>query len=243
MHPLHPHTPMIWDYFMYILCMSFLSCVLAYLIGSIPFGLLLGKAFGAGDIRKIGSGNIGATNMLRTGKKGLAAATLLLDGLKGTFAVWLCHRDIFGMDYHKFIPTPPLPIAHGSLQFHQEVTLASPLYLYFCAIAAVLGHIYPIWLNFKGGKGVATTLGVYFALQPLVGLITVIIWLITFILTKYSSLAAITSIALSPLVGLFICHDAPFAVTALALAIIVIAKHKDNIIRLRAGTESSWRKA
>ena len=180
---------------------------LAYLLGSIPFGLVLTRLFGAGDLRKIGSGNIGATNVLRTGRKGLAAATLILDGGKGAVAVGLA-------DY-----------------------FAGPDAAVIAAGASVLGHLFPIWLRFKGGKGVATTLGVLLAVAWPVGVVACLTWLLIAFTLKYSSLAALVAIGLSPVVAWGLA-DAPRAILALVLAVLVFARHHENIRRLASGTES-----
>jgi glycerol-3-phosphate acyltransferase PlsY len=180
---------------------------LAYLLGSIPFGLLLTRLFGAGDLRKIGSGNIGATNVLRTGRKGLAAATLILDGGKGAVAVGLA-------DY-----------------------FAGPDAAIVAAGAAVLGHLFPVWLGFKGGKGVATTLGVLLAIAWPVGVVACLTWLLIAVALKYSSLAALVAIGISPVVALFLA-DEPRAILALFLAVLVFIRHHENIRRLASGSES-----
>jgi len=183
------------------------TIVLAYLLGSIPFGLVLTRLTGAGDIRKIGSGNIGATNVLRTGRKGLAAATLILDGGKGAVAVGLA-------DY-----------------------FAGPDAAVIAAGASVLGHLFPIWLKFKGGKGVATTLGVLLAIAWPVGVIACLTWLLIAFTMKYSSLAALVAIGISPIVAWFLA-DEPRAILALFLAVLVFIRHHENISRLASGTES-----
>jgi glycerol-3-phosphate acyltransferase PlsY len=182
------------------------TILLAYLLGSIPFGLVLARLFGAGDIRKIGSGNIGATNVLRTGRKGLAAATLILDGGKGAVAVAIADR--FGPDV--------AVIAAG---------------------AAVFGHLFPVWLRFKGGKGVATTLGVLLAIAWPVGVIACLTWLIVAFTLRYSSLAALVAIGVSPLVAWGLADPARAAL-ALGMAVLVFARHHENIRRLVSGTES-----
>jgi glycerol-3-phosphate acyltransferase PlsY len=181
-------------------------CILGYLLGSIPFGLLLTKVAGLGDIRGIGSGNIGATNVLRTGRKGLAAATLLLDGLKGAVAV-LVARALAG----------------------QDVALLAGL-------AAVLGHLFPVWLGFKGGKGVATSLGVLLAIAWPVGVAACLTWLLVALLTRYSSLAALSALILAPA---YATLWATPAVTALAVALggLAIVQHRANIRRLWQGSE------
>ncbi|MCE2920965.1 MAG: glycerol-3-phosphate 1-O-acyltransferase PlsY [Roseomonas sp.] len=176
-----------------------------YLIGSIPFGLLLTKAAGLGDIRKVGSGNIGATNVLRTGRKGLAAATLILDGLKGAVAVLLA-RYLLG---------------------DQDLVVGT---------AAVLGHLFPVWLGFRGGKGVATGLGVLLAASWPVGLACCAVWLLAAKFLKMSSAAALTAFAAAPLFAL-VLSSADHALMALLIAVLVFWRHEANIRRLLAGTE------
>jgi len=176
-----------------------------YLLGSIPFGLILTRYAGLGDVRAIGSGNIGATNVLRTGRKGLAAATLLGDALKGTLAVLLAGR--FGL----------------------EAALVAGL-------GAFLGHLFPVWLGFKGGKGVATFLGVLLALSPLGLLAFAAIWLGLAFTLKYSSLAALAASGLTPLV-LWALGQPAVAMLFLLLAVLLWWKHAPNIRRLIDGTE------
>jgi acyl phosphate:glycerol-3-phosphate acyltransferase len=187
-----------------------LAAALAYLLGSIPFGLVLTRLAGYGDIRRIGSGNIGATNVLRTGSKGLAALTMLLDLAKGAVAVLIARR--FGPD--------------------------------MAAVAAVfvfLGHLYPVWLGFKGGKGVATAGGVVLAYAWPVGLAALATWLAVAVATRYSSLAALTACALAPLYTWLITRDMRTTEVILALAVIVILRHHANIRRLLRGEESRIR--
>jgi len=181
-------------------------CVLGYLFGSVPFGLLLTKVAGLGDIRGIGSGNIGATNVLRTGRKGLAVATLLLDGLKGAAAV-LVAQALVGDD----------------------IALLAGL-------AAVLGHLFPVWLGFKGGKGVATGLGVLIAAAWPVGLVACVVWLVVAAASRRSSLAALASFASAPIVAL-ILEDFSVVKLAFTIAVLVFVRHQANIRRLIAGTE------
>ncbi|WP_264047027.1 glycerol-3-phosphate 1-O-acyltransferase PlsY [Methylobacterium flocculans] len=176
-----------------------------YLLGSIPFGLILTRIAGLGDVRAIGSGNIGATNVLRTGRKGLAAATLLGDALKGTAAVLIAGR--FGL----------------------EAALVAGL-------GAFLGHLFPVWLGFKGGKGVATFLGVLLALSPLGLLAFAAIWLGLAFTLKYSSLAALAASALTPVV-LWGLGQPSVAFLFLLLAALLWWKHAPNIRRLLDGTE------
>jgi glycerol-3-phosphate acyltransferase PlsY len=184
--------------------------VAAYFIGSIPFGLILTEIAGFGDVRKIGSGNIGATNVLRTGNKALAAATLLLDGGKGAAAV-LVARYLYG---------PEAAIIAGG--------------------AALLGHMFPVWLRFRGGKGVATGLGVLLAIAWPVGLIACGVWLLTAVVLRYSSLAALLALAASPITAWFLA-DRQVAGLALFLAVLVWLRHRENIGRLRKGEESKIR--
>lgn len=180
--------------------------VVGYLLGSIPFGLILTKFAGKGDIRSVGSGNIGTTNVLRAGGKGLAAATLLLDVGKGALAVWLGGQHALGGD-----------ILGG--------------------MGAFLGHLFPIWLLFRGGKGVATLLGICFALQWQIGAVFALVWVGTAIATRYSSLAGLLASLAAPVVPLVMGRwDAALLLGGTAM--LVIAKHEANIRRLRAGTES-----
>ena len=184
---------------------SFAALALGYLLGSIPFGLILTKTFNAGDLRSIGSGNIGATNVLRTGNKGLAAATLLLDLAKGLLAVWLAWRWF-------------------------------PEFPGMAALGAVLGHCFPVWLKFKGGKGVATTMGVSLGLAWPLGLAYAATWLVMLAVTRISSLSGMTAAVAVPLVAWAI--GKPELVPVLgAIAVIVLVLHRQNIGRLRAGTE------
>ncbi len=182
------------------------ALLLGYLLGAIPFGLFFTWVSGAGDVRKIGSGNIGATNVLRTGKKWAAASTLLCDGLKGAVAV-IATRLLL----------PP-----GA-----EI---------FAGLGAVLGHLFPIWLSFKGGKGVATFLGVAIALYWPVGLLVAGTWLGAALIWKISSLSALIAIALSPAYFLIFGHH-DYAALALALSLLITWMHRENIARLLRGEE------
>jgi acyl phosphate:glycerol-3-phosphate acyltransferase len=191
---------------------TFLQLVLVsafgYALGSIPFGLILTRIAGLGDIRDVGSGNIGATNVLRTGNKGIAAATLLLDGLKGTIAV------IF------------------------TAALTQPTLLPLIAgLAAFIGHCFPVWLKFKGGKGVAVFFGVTFAWAWPVAILTALTWAAVAFLTRYSSLAALVAVVVSPLYYIFLGRSDVAAMAAL-LAVLVFWRHKENIDRLIKGEES-----
>jgi glycerol-3-phosphate acyltransferase PlsY len=183
-----------------------IALVVGYLLGSIPFGLILTRLSGAGDIRSVGSGNIGATNVLRTGHKGLAAATLLGDLLKGTAAVLAMRM------------------------------LAGPNAGLIAGLGAVLGHVFPVWLRFKGGKGVATFIGVLAAVSWPTALAFGAVWLAVAALTRYSSLAGLIATAFTPLlVALLVGGEAALLFSVLTL--IVWIMHRANIARLRAGTE------
>jgi glycerol-3-phosphate acyltransferase PlsY len=182
------------------------ALALGYLLGSIPFGLLFAYLSGAGDVRKIGSGNIGATNVLRTGKKWAAVATLLCDAAKGAAAVLIARHFL----------------APGA-----EI---------FAGLAAVLGHLFPVWLGFKGGKGVATYLGIAFALFWPVGLVVAATWLLVALVWRVSSLSALVAIALSP-VYFFAFGQHNYVPLAVLLAALIIFMHRENIRRLLAGEE------
>lgn len=183
-----------------------LAAVLGYLLGSVPFGVVLTRALGLGDLRKIGSGNIGATNVLRTGNKGAAAATLLLDGAKGAVAV-LIARAIAAEDAAQ--------IAGG---------------------AAFLGHLFPVWLGFRGGKGVATFLGTLIALAWPVGLAACGLWLVTAVISRISSLSALVAAAGAVVLSWALGQGQIFLLTTV-LATLVYVRHRANIERLLAGTE------
>jgi len=184
-----------------------IAFLIAYLIGAIPFGVLLTRLGGAGDLRRIGSGNIGATNVLRTGRKGLALATLLFDIAKGALPAGLAYRYL----------GPDIAVIAG--------------------LGAVVGHCFPIWLRFKGGKGVATGAGVVFALTPLVGLLVLALFALVVRLTRYVSLGSIlAAAAAAPLALVF--GQVQSAEMYVVLGIIIIAKHHGNIRRLMAGTEN-----
>ncbi|MBP1874634.1 glycerol-3-phosphate acyltransferase PlsY [Ensifer adhaerens] len=183
-----------------------LSLAFGYLLGSIPFGLILTRMAGLGDVRKIGSGNIGATNVLRTGNKKLAAATLLLDALKGTAAAAIA--SLWGVE---------AGIAAG--------------------LAAFLGHLYPVWLGFKGGKGVATYIGVLLGLVPWMVLVFAAIWLAMAKISRYSSLSALVATAVIPVV-LYLTGHEKVALLFAIMTLITWVKHRANIKRLLAGTES-----
>ncbi|MDX2143288.1 MAG: glycerol-3-phosphate 1-O-acyltransferase PlsY [Rhodospirillaceae bacterium] len=187
-----------------------LAVVVGYLFGAIPFGLVITRLAGLGDIRAIGSGNIGATNVLRTGRKDLALATLLLDGGKGAIAVILVRLLAEG--------------AHGEI-------LAL-----IAGVGAVIGHNFPVWLKFKGGKGVATTFGLFIAAVPVAGLLTCLTWAAVAAVFRYSSLSALVALALAPVYG-YILGYPMHAVAFLLLGILGWIRHRANIARLLAGSE------
>lgn len=180
---------------------------IGYMIGSIPFGVIVSRALGLGDLRKIGSGNIGATNVLRTGSKGAAVATLLLDGGKGAVAVLLA------------------------------ASLASEDAMQVAGLAAFLGHCFPIWLRFRGGKGVATFLGILLAASWPVGVAACGTWLAVAVASRYSSLAALMAAGSAPFWSVFLGSGNMF-VLCIALAVLIYIRHGSNIRRLRAGTET-----
>jgi glycerol-3-phosphate acyltransferase PlsY len=181
------------------------ALLLGYALGSVPFGLLLAKAAGKGDIRQQGSGNIGATNVLRTGSKGLAAAVLLLDAGKGFLAVWLAARLL-------------------------------PNYADTAALGAVLGHCFPVWLKLKGGKGVATTLGVCLGLGWPIGAAYAAVWLVMLAVTRISSLSGMSAAVAAPVTAV-VLEDWMLVPALVAIAVVVLVMHRANIARLRAGTE------
>lgn len=190
--------------------------VLAYLLGSLSFAVLVSRLFGLPDPRSHGSGNPGATNMLRTGRKSAAVLTLLGDMAKGWFAVWLA--------------------GHAVVQFNlvHEV-------VYGAALMVFLGHLYPVFFGFKGGKGVATALGVLVALSPLMGLVCLVTWAVVFAVTRISSLAALVAVLVAPIFAYFMIDNA--AVMALIiLALLIFWRHRANIGRLLAGQEGSFKK-
>ena len=200
-----------------MLALSFLLAAIGgYLLGSVPFGLVITKAAGLGDIRTIGSGNIGATNVLRTGRKDLALATLLLDAGKAAIALLLA-REIAGL-------------AGLEEEIQRQIGLTA-------GAAAFLGHCYPVWLNFKGGKGVATFFGVLFAGVWPLGVMAGITWLAVATISRYSSLAALCAAAIAPLAALVAQFSWAEIIFSALLAALIFWRHKANIARLRAGTE------
>lgn len=184
-----------------------LAITIGYLAGAIPFGLLLAGLFGQGDIRKIGSGNIGATNVLRTGRKDIAALTLALDAAKAGLTGWLI-QDWLGVPFG-----------------------------YVASAAALIGHCYPVWLKFKGGKGVATFFGGIFALVWPIGIVAALVWLSVAIVTKYSSLGALIACIAATAAALFFMPLGA-AIMVGVMSAIILWRHRENINRLRRGEES-----
>ena len=183
-----------------------LTAAIGYLLGSIPFGLVLTRLAGYGDIRRIGSGNIGATNVLRTGAKGIAAATLVLDLLKGAAAVMI------------------------GWQWGEAAALAA-------AAAVIVGHMFPVWLGFRGGKGGATALGIVIPLAWPIAVAGAAVWLATALAFHYSSLATLVAVVAAAVLAPFVT-DRPTDLVIIVLALLVILRHHENIRRLLAGTES-----
>jgi glycerol-3-phosphate acyltransferase PlsY len=181
--------------------------IAGYILGSIPFGMIMARVMGLGNLRDIGSGNIGATNVLRTGNKTAAALTLLFDAGKGAAIVLIAR----------------------AMAYEDAAQIAG--------LAAFIGHCFPAWLRFKGGKGVATYFGLMLALAPFIGLIAGAIWLMVAGLSRYSSLAALMAAGWTPVVASLMGYGWLFALSAV-LAVLIYVRHKDNIGRLRAGTES-----
>ena len=190
---------------------NLLLIILFYLIGSLPFALILTKLSGFGDIRNIGSGNVGATNVLRTGNKLLAIIVLSLDILKGLIPYLIIHI------------------------YFNELSLLNKIFL--CHFA-VIGHIYPIWLKFKGGKGVATYIGFLFGLNPYIAISFLLIWLVVAYMSKYSSLGSLVAIFVAPAYFIFINFNFNISIFFIYLSFVIIIKHKENIKRLINKTES-----
>lgn len=186
--------------------LTFSVIFFSYLLGSIPFGILVSKVFGLGNLRHIGSGNIGATNVLRTGNKLAALITLILDGLKGVLVVVVA----------RFIS--------------EDAAITASIFV-------IIGHIYPVWLRFSGGKGVATFIGAILALSFVTGLLVCFIWIIIALIFRYSSLSAIVSSASAP-IGIFLFYDNEALVVTLFMTVLIWYRHKDNIRRLIDGSEA-----
>ena len=206
---------MIFDH-SHLLFLSFF--LFGYFMGSIPFGLLLSKLSGLGDIRKIGSGNIGATNVLRTGNKKIALLTLILDGTKGALAIYV------------------VSISPSFIEFH--LTNNVNLFQSLVAVSAVIGHCFPIWLNFKGGKGVATGFGTIIFLNMYVGMIALLIWVSIAKLFRISSLSALISYLFIPISMFFFTSEKSFFLASVLISLICYLQHRENIKRLLNGSEA-----
>lgn len=198
------------------------AALLGYLLGSIPFGLVLTRLAGLGDIRSIGSGNIGATNVLRTGRKDIAIATLLLDGGKAALAaflaLWLAPKAAAALNLDHIEIAFPAAVAAGTFAF--------------------LGHCFPVWLGFKGGKGVATFFGLLLALDWRTGMLAAIIWLAMAYSFRFSSLAALTAAAAAPILATLVGAPEPLPIALVLVSFLIFWRHKENIRRLAAGQES-----
>lgn len=203
----------------------------AYLVGSVPFGLVIGLLLGKGDIRRVGSGNIGATNVLRAAGRGPAVATVLLDGGKGAVFAALPVLSLLG--YWKGCQDLGLPSCEQDAELRWMIYRTAALLLGF---AAVLGHIFPVWLGFRGGKGFATTLGVLLAAVPAAGAAAALAWICAAALFRISSVGALAALLVAPVAALGLYGPLPGA-AALLLSTLVVYKHRGNIARLRAGTE------
>ena len=218
---------------------TLIIAVLSYLLGSIPFGYLLVRIFRGQDVRQTGSGNIGATNVARTGSKGLAIATLLLDALKGyaavKIAVWL------GGLYSAQEAPLVLSGQESQLMGGQTIFLLAAL----AAFCAILGHMFTIWLHFRGGKGVATAVGAFAALAPLAIVVALVLFIVVVALTHYISLGSMVSAVAFPLLAWWLSpadrKTLPIILLIAASSLLIVIRHKDNIQRLFAGTEHRWR--
>lgn len=207
---------------MMTISMTFILCAIGgYLLGSIPFGLVLTKMAGYGDIRKIGSGNIGATNVLRTGNKTLALLTVLLDAFKAGIAAWAA--------YHL--------VKNNAYIFCNYITTENTVASLIAGTMGVIGHNFPVWLKFKGGKGVASAFGFILMTNWQIAVLVLITWLVMAILFKYSSLAAITAAASVPFYAFFMAEPV-YAIFYTAVALLVLVRHHTNISRLLKGQES-----
>lgn len=203
-----------------------LAIIGGYLLGSIPFGLVLTKAFGYGDIRAIGSGNIGATNVLRTGNKKLALATLVLDGAKGAIAVLISYVIVIYS-----IPACAFTTCLEGSCCNEDYDRMEALPV-IAGFFAIIGHVFPAWLKFKGGKGVATALGTFLLLNPLTGIAACGTWLLTALVTRYSSLSALVAFAAAPFFSALFNTSPAFTAMCGVVASLIFFKHRANIQRL-----------
>ena len=193
------------------------AAVFGYLLGSVPFAVIVSRAFGLADPRKVGSGNPGATNVLRSGNKTAALLTLIGDAAKGALAMWIVSFTL-------------LSVGAGD-------TPSNALVITVAGVAAFLGHVFPFTLGFKGGKGVATALGVLLMLSPLLGGIVLGVWLLTVALTRYSSLGSLAAAVASPIAAWFVLANLTGTIAASLMSVVLIVRHKTNIKNLLAGTE------
>lgn len=198
-----------------------LSSLGGYFLGSIPFGLVLTRLAGTEDIRKIGSGSIGATNVLRTGRKDLAFLTLICDAFKAGFAAWLA--------YHFIAPLPVVSFGY--------ISSANTVGALLAGSCGVIGHNYPIWLKFKGGKGVASAFGFFLVMSPTVAISAFGVWLLMAVTFRYSSLSALTAAVSVPILAFFMLSPV-YTIFYTAIAVLVIVNHHSNIVRLIKGQES-----
>ena len=220
--------------------LTLIIVAVSYLLGSIPFGYLLVRFFRGQDVRRTGSGNIGATNVARTGSKGLAIATLLLDALKGyaavKFALWLASSGRLEGSFLGGIHEQPSQTIAGDTLF---------LLAALAALCAILGHMFTVWLLFKGGKGVATAVGAFAALAPRAIVIALVLFVIVVALTRYISLGSMVAAAAFPLLVWWLNPaertTVPILFLIAASSLLIIVRHKDNIRRLLTGTENRWR--
>ena len=218
-----------------------LVAVIAYLLGSIPFGYLLLKIFRKQDVRTIGSGNIGATNVARSGAKGLGIATLVLDAFKGFVAV-IAPRMFASTGVFGFREGFTSGVTTGG-EFYWAHSPDLPTFTALAALFAILGHMFPVWLKFKGGKGVATGVGVFLALAPKAVLVVLVIFAAIVAVSRYVSLGSIVASALFPIFFLFMYRSNATPATVLlvcGVALLIIWKHRDNIRRLASGTEHKF---
>ena len=197
------------------------AAVFGYLLGSVPFAVIVSRAFGLADPRKVGSGNPGATNVLRSGNKTAALLTLIGDAAKGALAMWIVSFAV---------SSAVVSVGAGD-------TPSNALVITVAGVAAFLGHVFPFTLGFKGGKGVATALGVLLMLSPMLGGIVFGVWLLTVALTRYSSLGALAAAVASPIAAWFVLANLTGTIAASLMSVVLIVRHKTNIKNLLAGTE------